>query len=263
MIHSRLLRGLRSFSRAGELVRCIEHTPQWDDVIQGYIGLKRLSWPYEFHLRNGHTIELYDWNDLTTIWVVLFGDEYRVGEDDRIIVDLGANIGAFTVMAAAAAPRATIYAVEPFPANFSRLQACISRNSLADRVRCRQLAIAGRDGVVTMDGAPEIPSHSRMIVSQDKAASPITTQGVSLATFFEQERLTEIDYLKMDIEGAEFDVIQHAPVATLRQAKVIGVEVHGAPSGFGVLWDKLKAAGFAERRLARRPFGMTVEFERH
>ncbi|MGP9811352.1 FkbM family methyltransferase [Rhodopseudomonas sp. NSM] len=262
MIHSRVLRGLRSFSRAGELFRCIEHTPQWDDVIQGYIGLKRLNWPYEFHLRNGHTIELDDWNDLTTVWAVLFGDEYRVGGDDEIVVDLGANIGAFTVMAAAAAPRATIFAVEPFPANFSRLEACVARNSLQDRVRCRQAAITGQDGTVTMDGAPDIPSHSRMITSTDKASSPVVMQGISLQTLFEQERLTHIDYLKMDIEGAEFDVIEHAPVATLRQAKVIGLEVHGAPSGFGVLWEKLKTAGFVERRLARRPFWMTVEFER-
>jgi tRNA G10 N-methylase Trm11 len=44
---------------------------------------------------------------------------------------------------------------------------------------------------------------------------------------------------------------------------VIGLEVHGDKAEFGKLWDKFKLSGFDERRLARRPFWMTVEFERH
>jgi FkbM family methyltransferase len=263
MLRNRLFRGIRSVSRASEIIRCIKQTRQWPEVIPGYLGVQDLVWPYEFSLRNGHTIDLADWSDLTTIWAVLFGDEYRVSPDDEVIVDLGANIGAFTLMALATAPHANVFAVEPFPTSFARLEACVRRNAVGDRVECRQLAITGYDGMVTMDGAPGIASHSRRLLPEDKVAEPVAVRGVSLRQFVEQESLTHIDYLKMDIEGAEFEVIEHAPVDVLRRAKVIGLEVHGDQAEFGKLWDKFKLSGFDERRLARRPFWMTVEFERH
>ena len=48
-------------------------------------------------LNNGLCIVLNDWGDLTAAWVVFYGREYVCLSLDRIIIDCGANIGAFSL----------------------------------------------------------------------------------------------------------------------------------------------------------------------
>lgn len=231
-------------------------------IIPAYVGVSRLTYPYVFRSRRGAMIRLADWEDLTTAWAVFFGDEYRVARSDRVIVDLGANIGAFTVMAAIAAPAAEIIAVEPFPANFERLKACVQDNQLEARVRCRPWAISARDGTLTMDGAPHIPSHTRRLVNAANAAQPVQVECYSLEKLFSVEKLTNVDYLKIDIEGAEFDLITQTPPEVLRLAKTIGIECHGTQEDRERLWPAFSNAGFHAQRIARRPFWTTAEMSR-
>jgi FkbM family methyltransferase len=259
---SRAIRGLRSVGRSVEVLRCIRECPDWKSVVPAYVGIHQLTYPYVFGLRSGATIRLSDWEDLTTAWAVFFGDEYRVAHSDRVVVDLGANIGAFTVMAANAAPGAQIIAVEPFPANFERLKACVRENRLEDRVRCRPWAIAAREGILTMDGAAHIPSHTRRLVDAATALQPVEVECYSLETFFSVENLISVDYLKIDIEGAEFDLIAQTPPEVLRVAKTIGIECHGSQQDRERLWPAFVKAGFYARRIARRPFWTTAEMTR-
>ena len=262
MEYSRVVRGLRSFSRAGEIARCVRDCPEWARVIPAYLGGRGLEYPYNFRTRAGDAVRLADWEDLTTVWAVLFGDEYRVDSADRVIVDLGANIGAFTVHAARIARGANIIAVEPFPANFERLRACVQANGLDERVRCRPWAVAGDDGTLTMDGAPEIASHSRCRIAPNDAKQPVEVPCYSLGHVFAAEGLSEVDYLKIDIEGAEYEALAQTPRDVLRIARVVGIECHGDHSANERLWADFSEAGFKPRRIARRPFWTTAEFER-
>jgi FkbM family methyltransferase len=227
-----------------------------------YLGVTRLTYPHVFRLRRGAKIRLADWEDLTTAWVVFFGDEYRVDSSDRVIVDLGANIGAFTVMAGYTAPAAQIIALEPFPANFERLVACVKENELEARVRCRPWAISARDGTLTMDGAAHIPSHTRRLVNAGSAALPVQVECCSLEKLFSIEKLTHVDYLKIDIEGAEFDLITQTPPDVLRVAKTIGIECHGTQEDRARLWPAFSKAGFGVQRTARQLHSVTAELSR-
>lgn len=259
---SRAIRGLRSVGRSVEVLRCIGECPDWKSIVPAYVGIHHLTYPYVFRLRSGAMIRLADWEDLTTAWAVFFGDEYRVDRSDRVVVDLGANIGAFTVMASKAAPHARIIAVEPFPANFARLNACVQENRLEDRVRCRPWAIAARQGTVIMDGAAHIPSHTRRLVDAASAIQPVQVECHSLEELFSIEELKSVDYLKIDIEGAEFDLITQTPPDVLRVAKTIGIECHGTEQDRERLWPAFSDAGFYARRIARRPFWTTAEMTR-
>ncbi len=70
-----------------------------------------------------------------------------------------------------------------------------------------------------------------------------TVEGVSLATLFERERIETIDMLKMDIEGAEHDVLLFSAEDVLRRIRTLALEYHPNASK-EVLFDALRSAGF-------------------
>jgi hypothetical protein len=80
-----------------------------------FIGLMELEYPRVVVLRNGQGIKLWSWHDLTTVWVVWFGSDYHLRKEDQTVLDLVANIGAFTLLAARQ-PGRKVISVEPFPA---------------------------------------------------------------------------------------------------------------------------------------------------
>ncbi len=87
----------------------------------------------------------------------------RFCSDDTIIVDAGANIGAFTLFAARRAPAAKIVAVEPFPKTHARLTKTIAQNRLEDRVMTREWALAREDASRTMDDGDGVSQSRGML----------------------------------------------------------------------------------------------------
>jgi FkbM family methyltransferase len=137
-----------------------------------------LDYPCEINWGNRATIRLEDWEDLTTLWVVLWGGEYTIKPDDRVIVDLGANIGIFAVFAAHRAAQSKVIAVEAFPSTFTRLRDHLDRNGLAARVTAVNVAVCGEDGTVSFTADEDIASHSRRI-ADSPACRTIDVEGLS------------------------------------------------------------------------------------
>lgn len=90
----RLLLGLKSFGRVVELGRCMRLSRAPLRVVLAYLQLSKLEYPYELRLKGGIKLVLKDWQDLTTAWVVFYGNEYALKPEDRVVLDCGANIGA-------------------------------------------------------------------------------------------------------------------------------------------------------------------------
>ena len=240
---NRLLRAVGSINRLPEVARAFSTLSEPLRNSLAYLQLVGRQYPFELIYRGGGSVSVGSWEDLTTVWVVLLGHEYRVYPSDRVIVDLGANIGVFTLLACKQSPDAVVYAIEPFPENFTRLQKCLKVNDLAERVHARAYALAGESGAVRFDADPNIPSHSKRISRElDAGASYVTVPSHTLGEFMDLERIETIDFLKMDIEGAEYPVILAADAPALRRIKRIGLEYHF--DGHQKLTDHLETAGF-------------------
>lgn len=253
----RFILGIKSLGRLVELWHCLRQSYAPCREILAFLQIKALHYPYRLKLRSGVQIDLKDWEDLTTAWVVFYGDEYTLKHGDQVIVDLGANIGAFSLLAASKLPEAQIVALEPFPSNFKRFQDAIVLNHLESSIQPIQAAAVGESGVVRMDDADDIPSHSRKV----GASNGIEVEGLTLEAIMQRQALDEIDFLKVDIEGAEYALFEKTPNKILEKVKRIGLEYHSNGCK-DALFTRLADAGFQVGRYPKKGSSGVVEFIR-
>jgi tRNA G46 methylase TrmB len=112
-----------------EVSACQKLTDQWLRLTLAYLGLSKLRYPYKARLRTGETLILREFADLIVFWLIFVRGHYPVDASLKMIVDVGANIGVFTLYAARAAPSSRIIAVEPFPETCERLHEMIRLNT--------------------------------------------------------------------------------------------------------------------------------------
>jgi len=151
---------LASLKRLPEILTCFRETAQWLPATLAYLGVSRLKCPYELRLRSGEVLTLRERTDFVIFWLIFARRHYPVRPSDRVIIDIGANIGLFTLYAAREAPEARIISIEPFPDTCQRLRNLVETNRLTDRVTILNCAVSGSSGTAAMDAASaEIPSQ--------------------------------------------------------------------------------------------------------
>lgn len=238
----RAAKALTDTARYREIWACAAASKQWPRILMGYVGATKLSYPYRFEFNNGDTLILDTFHDLVTLWVIFFRNEYVVEPNDRRIIDVGANIGAFTLYAARLAPRATIIALEPFPSTFERLDRTLVLNRLKERVLPMQTALSAQSGYRAMDDSPG-PSQSRGLL-QPEASGGMAVSSLSLEDLLDAQGFNEVDLVKLDIEGGEHEVVLSATPDALRRIRRIVLEYHPNRPKFP-LFQKIKDAGFS------------------
>lgn len=140
----------------------------------------------------------------------LLNDELGPGD---VVVDLGANIGYYTIMMAViVGPNGHIYAMEPEPRNFTMLEANVAINRMSERVQLFNCGAAEHPGQATMYVSHQSNLHSlipnpREIDNRERAATQTITIGVIDLTTFLEDKLP-VDLIRMDIEGSEVAVLK-------------------------------------------------------
>ncbi|MGH3080775.1 MAG: FkbM family methyltransferase [Gaiellaceae bacterium] len=160
------------------------------------------------------------------------------------IVDLGANIGLFGAWALGRFPEATIVAVEADPGNAAVHRRAIEANGLADRWRLVEAFASTAPGVVRFAAGEHALSHR-----VDEGGLEITAVDVF-------PDLLDADFVKIDIEGAEWPVLADTRFEDLR-ADVVVLEYHAqgapGPDPARAAEDALSAAGYEFVHTARKP----------
>jgi len=216
-------------------------------VSRRYLQFGASNYPFRFELRNGLSLDLNGFHDLVTAWIVFFRNEYRIPPNVQTILDLGANIGCFSLRSAFDIPSVRVIALEPFPSTFERLVANIRNHVVQDRIQSWKLGVAARSQSRRM--AIGGPSQSICLLAEEAGVADNRLE-VSVVTLEEAlERAcaafgTEtVDFVKMDIEGAEHETILATSPAALRRIRCLGMEYHpNQPKA--PLFDHLIAAGF-------------------
>lgn len=158
------------------------------------------------------------------------------------VLDIGAHVGSFTVWIARRCPNARIIAVEPNPFIFRYLLANISRNGISARVRSDPTALGASKGVGWL-AVDELSVKTRVVSRGRTAALRVEVQ--TLAELLDKAGVTDVDLVKMDCEGAEYEILMKSPDSTLRRIRALLCEYHPAPDySVSDLVKRLSALGF-------------------
>jgi FkbM family methyltransferase len=149
-----------------------------------------------------------------------------------VFVDVGANTGFYTVLAAkAVGSEGHVYAIEPAPPTAGLLRRNVALNDVADRVTVVEAAAGSESGVATLYGRPEGHDMTSSLVRRaDQAASAVTETEVPvrpIAEFLEPEHRAAVRLVKIDVEGHEDAAIRGLdPLFAAGVRPTILVEVH-------------------------------------
>lgn len=165
-------------------------------------------------------------SDVLAFAQIFQGRQYQVlaRRPPRVIVDAGANIGLASVFFANKFPEATIIAVEPEPANFAML---VRNAAPYPNISPVNAALWNADGLVNiLDNGLGSWGFVTESIGADSNQDPSShVRAMTMVTLFASCRLTTIDLLKIDIEGAEKEVFESAG-SWINQVDALMVELH-------------------------------------
>jgi len=145
--------------------------------------------------------------------------EFRI-KKDMIVVDLGANIGAFTILAALIAKK--VIAVEAVSSILEELKENAKQNHCLDKIEAVWGIIGSNSGMMAQ---PAIFKET-----YGNASPPI----LAFKDLLKKFNIEKVDFLKIDIEGSEFDLFK-GDLGWLSRVGLIAMEVHAPFVSSGVI----------------------------
>jgi FkbM family methyltransferase len=161
------------------------------------------------------------------------------------VIDVGANIGLLTVpLARAVTPDGMVVAVEPLPGNVGRLRANLARNGL-DAVHIVEAAAGRADGRATLHTAGDPAFGSLREIVKYRTSGDLDVALRSLDSLWCELGRLPISLVKIDVEGAELDVLAGARELLATEHPVLLIEANpGAPAE--TVRAELDAGGYVE-----------------
>jgi FkbM family methyltransferase len=147
-----------------------------------------------------------------------------------VVVDLGANVGLFTVLAATMA--AKVIAVEAQSLFIEEMFDNVKENGCEGVVDIEFGLVGGRTGVFSNAGSIASASHFAL-------SPPVLT----MSQIIERHKLERIHFLKIDVEGSEFDLLTNDN-EWLERVEKIAMEVHSDFGNVNILASTLSDCGF-------------------
>jgi FkbM family methyltransferase len=162
-------------------------------------------------------------------------DELLMGLPERpVVLDIGAQIGCFSLAVAAHLPQAVVHAYEASPSTARWLERNVRGNRLIDRVTPHAVAVSDHDG--TLDLADNV--HGSALNGLTSPGG--STVSVPCRTFAAVVDAAggHVDLVKLDTEGAEYAIVLGSSAADWATVRRVVMEYHDVP---GHAWSELEA----------------------
>ena len=225
----------------------------WPTYFLYYFGIKKGGGVFVF--RNGAIIKDKEGTASGTIAVVFIRKHYGCIVGKSTIVEIGANVGIFAIYAATTNSNVKLYSYEPIKDNYEVLVENIAYNGFKNKIIPFNLGVASnsekRDFYLKSS-----PEHS--LYKPDGSDWRVSIDCVSLNDILSSNRLSKVDLLKINAEGAEYEILYSTPKECFDKIDEIRLEYHeqrGDKNNLNQLRLFLEGLGYVTSHLYKHSVG--------
>ncbi|TNM44119.1 FkbM family methyltransferase [Nocardioides albidus] len=202
------------------------------------LGTARTPWrraEMTFKMRNGYVVTCPNSNGARFPLFEIFGDDAYDMEalvagvsSDATVLDVGGQIGSFALAVARAPPAAYVQVYEASPTSADYIARNVEGNGLASRVTVHAKAMAGETGEFTFLDSGTASGHNGLTAPEWMRTDGAREVTVEAETFDNAVALapTPVEIVKMDIEGAEYDLVLRSSPESWSTVRKIVMEYH-------------------------------------
>ena len=219
----------------------IRYNRDWPQYLRGRFARPGRDELSTYRLRNGQTVTLKAEGRFILNEIYL-DRVYDVPGVDlagcRSVLDIGGNVGLFALYVAAQAPDVYIHCFEPDPTNFEILEGNLTVN--------RVPAKAYRAAISTTSGTGHLHAQGNSFEYSLGTAGPstIAVDCIAWDRVFSLTGVERFDFVKMDIEGHEREVLAACSDDQLRRINALALEWHHGVDELETLAGRLRRIGF-------------------
>lgn len=154
-------------------------------------------------------------------------------KDNHTIIDAGANMGVFSLFAHHLSPHGNVYSFEPTTKVFNILQKTIADNNLSASIHLFNAALGDKNEEAKLMRSESGLESGNMIVSSDflkeKGSIFVSSKEVPMMTldkFVQENNINKVDFIKIDTEGYEKQIIRGAEKTIRRFSPVIACSAY-------------------------------------
>lgn len=237
------------FHAAQILTEFARYFSNWREVWSAYRSKAALP---QLHLRNGFVLDHVQDNDETLfVFREIFeehcytSDGFYAPKSTDVVLDIGANIGAFAIYLQTRARGIKVHCFEPASSTRERLQRNLTINNLGSSVFVYPYAVIDKNGIAYL--GQHVHSVERALVANENGGGQAErVESITLARAVELSGATTIDLVKIDIEGAETELILSTEADLWKRVERVVLEYHESirPGCREVLTKALAERGF-------------------
>lgn len=168
------------------------------------------------------------------------------------VLDLGGNAGYFSLAVFMRSQKIRLIAAEPLPVNVNLYKESMAMNNIDNYTLLEKAVMTNDSGVLGIHyESDDSASVGASMIERQKSKKVIQVPTITLDEIYEQQNLQKVDLLKIDCEGAEYNILFNASDEVFEKTPNIILETHAwAPKEEGTipqLEEFLKKKGYHTR----------------
>lgn len=171
----------------------------------------------------------YDFDYLTDVYEQYSGFAYRPGRGD-VVIDVGAGLGEESFLFSRwVGDAGKVFSIEANPATYLALRRLVTLNNLRN-TKTELLAISDHNGTIFIEDDDDLFLQNTIATSKDEAKKMTEVSCCTLDEFFIKNSISRVDFLRVNIEGAE-QLLTQGMSACIGKIKHVSISCHDFREG--------------------------------